>query len=444
MSIRSLAALAVAAALIGCGDDDGGPDYVNITDARIRILAGDGQVAPVATSPERAGDLAPRLQGGGAEEAYDLFPEVLEVYVGVGTLAGGDPVAPGTDVHWIVRDEGCGRPVGQTTSTDADGRAVNRWIRGTRARACHMDVCRILSDGALACDTTFTAVQEPGPPDMWSRGRLPERMLVGQTGTGPYLVDRYKNAIPTLLVGRGALESVDSLRLRASRWGLGTYDVILADTVFSAAAQTVGVFPDLAAIPIWSAVLICETPDTTYVDRFEFRVDSVMVRVWHPSPYSTVVSPYDVAEDSGLSGEYATLVMTSPGRRLILANGDTLFDTAVSDTALNGRPVSDPDDLRTTAFVGPMVVLADTTVLLWPTYEHDPHPRFAAWSDWPLRIPYLTNEDLSVMSIQGLPPLLTLVSEEPLTWSAGGAVAACHSDGWTSATAGTWTVRGGV
>src|SRR5690606_31294790 len=132
--------------------------------ARVRIVAGDGQVAPVATSPERAGNLVPRLQGGGVEEAYDLFPEVLEVYVGVGTLASGNPVAPGTDVHWIVRDEGCGRPVGQTTRTDENGRAVNRWIRGTRARKCHMDVCRILPDGALACDTTFTAVQEASDP----------------------------------------------------------------------------------------------------------------------------------------------------------------------------------------------------------------------------------------------------------------------------------------
>lgn len=162
--LRRVSVLALALALAACGDDPAEPRYADINKARVHILAGDSQIAPVATSPERAGNLVPRLQGGGVEEAYDLFPEVLEVYVGAGTLASGDPVAPGTDVHWIVRDEGCGRPVGQTTSTDASGRAVNRWIRGTRARKCHMDVCRILSDGALACDTTFVAVQEAGDP----------------------------------------------------------------------------------------------------------------------------------------------------------------------------------------------------------------------------------------------------------------------------------------
>ena len=163
--LRRVSVLSLALALAACGDDPAEPRYADINKARVHILAGDSQIAPVATSPERAGNLAPRLQGGGGvEEAYDLFPEVLEVYVGVGTLASGDPVAPGTDVHWIVRDEGCGRPVGQTTRTDENGRAVNRWIRGTRARECHMDVCRILGDGALACDTTFVAVQEASDP----------------------------------------------------------------------------------------------------------------------------------------------------------------------------------------------------------------------------------------------------------------------------------------
>lgn len=163
--LRRVSVLALALIIAACdrGTDDGGPSYADVRKAKIHILAGDGQVAPVATSPERAGDLAPRLQGG-AEEAYDLFPDVLEVWVGAGMRLMGEPVAPGTDVHWIVRDEGCGRPVGQTTSTDADGRAVNRWIRGTRARECRMDVCRILSDGALACDTTFVAVQEASDP----------------------------------------------------------------------------------------------------------------------------------------------------------------------------------------------------------------------------------------------------------------------------------------
>src|SRR5690606_2194134 len=144
--LRRVSVLALALALAACdrGADDGGPSYTDVREAKIHILAGDGQVAPVATSPERAGDLALRLQGGSVEEAYDLFPDVLEVWVGAGMRLLGEPVAAGTDVHWIVRDEGCGRPVGQTTSTDADGRAVNRWIRGTRARECHMDVCRIL------------------------------------------------------------------------------------------------------------------------------------------------------------------------------------------------------------------------------------------------------------------------------------------------------------
>lgn len=442
MSIRSLAALAVAAALIGCGDDDGGPDYVNITDARIRILAGDGQVAPVATSPERAGDLAPRLQGGGAEEAYDLFPEVLEVYVGVGALAGGDPVAPGTDVHWIVRDEGCGRPVGQTTSTDADGRAVNRWIRGTRARECHMDVCRILSDGALTCDTTFVAVQEPGPPDMWI-GSMPSHMLVGEIAAGPYLVDRYKNAIPTLLVGRGALESVDSLRLRASRWGLGTYDVILADTVFSEATQEVAVYPDLPSIPLWTAELVCEAPEATYMDRIEFRVEQVLLRGWGSGPDSTMPTPRDVAEDNGLSGELAALVATRGVNRLFLVDGDTLYDLATADTTLYGAPITD-GYRASVSFPGPLVVLADTTVLLWPTYERD-MSTLGGWydGDWPARLPYLTGEDQSYRSIVGLPAVLDLVSDEPLTWSSGDAVEACRSEGWATATRGTLTVRAG-
>src|SRR5690606_16021220 len=82
--LRRVSVLALALALAACdrGADDGGPSYTDVREAKIHILAGDGQVAPVATSPERAGDLALRLQGGSVEEAYDLFPDVLEVWVG--------------------------------------------------------------------------------------------------------------------------------------------------------------------------------------------------------------------------------------------------------------------------------------------------------------------------------------------------------------------------
>lgn len=161
--MRAFTIVAALALLAACGDSTG-PRYADIADARIRIVSGDGQVAPVATSRERAGDLAPgTFDPAAIEDNFDLFPEVLEAWVGVGSALTGEPVPPGTDTHWIVRDEGCGRPFGDTRSTDADGRVVNRWIRGIVARECRMDVCRILSDGAVACDTTFVAVQEPGP-----------------------------------------------------------------------------------------------------------------------------------------------------------------------------------------------------------------------------------------------------------------------------------------
>ena len=56
--MRTFTIVAALALLAACGDSTG-PRYADIADARIRIVSGDGQVAPVATSRERAGDLAP-------------------------------------------------------------------------------------------------------------------------------------------------------------------------------------------------------------------------------------------------------------------------------------------------------------------------------------------------------------------------------------------------
>ncbi len=117
--LQFLATLISASVLIACTDDPAEPRYADMNDARIRIVAGDGQVAPVATSPARARDLSPGAYTFAAlEDSYDLFPEVLEVVVTAGGASqdglDGEPVPPGMHVRWIVRTEGCGAPLNQT------------------------------------------------------------------------------------------------------------------------------------------------------------------------------------------------------------------------------------------------------------------------------------------------------------------------------------------
>lgn len=169
---RRIVAPLLAITLLGaCSGDNEEAAEVNIRHLRVVKVAGDNQTAPVASEAPPQTTLMPASVASQTYPGGELFPEILVVRLQgpglnrssspTGPVASGLP--PNTMVHWVVREEGCGQPIGASTPVDDSAYSVNRWRRGTKAQPCHLDVCRILPDGELACDETFEAIQEPGP-----------------------------------------------------------------------------------------------------------------------------------------------------------------------------------------------------------------------------------------------------------------------------------------
>ena len=157
MQYRTLAALALVAALAACGSDDGpgGSDTIDPSQARVTIVSGDGQSAQVP-DPAPQSAIVPQAVVGEA-----MLPDPLVVRVtgdGPQSSITGPSMAvvpEGTPVHWRIPDEGCGEPFGGTTLTDASGQSVNRVILGTVAGECHVQVGHVLSSGDVATDSTI-------------------------------------------------------------------------------------------------------------------------------------------------------------------------------------------------------------------------------------------------------------------------------------------------
>jgi hypothetical protein len=175
---RTSLILALALAAGACSSDSADDKPVDPSRERLHIVSGDQQTAPVIGTPLASASVAglSLQQSSGPITEADLFPGKLVVRAVVtggasqsespfgpslNVVAGGG--AAGVSVTWRARPEGCGYPVEVSTITDSKGESVNRWVRGTLATTCSMDVCRVIKDtGEVLCDQTYTAVQEPG------------------------------------------------------------------------------------------------------------------------------------------------------------------------------------------------------------------------------------------------------------------------------------------
>lgn len=164
--LSRVAVLALAALALGAcrgDDDDGGtdPEVPRLEQTRVKIVSGDGQVAPVLSASTASAGLAP-IQ----TPAPDVLPSPLIVtLVDVRTGMQLASVPEGADTYWYVPQQGCGTPFGGTVRVDpATNQAVNYWRRGTKTGViCEMQVGRIVG-GQPVIDTVFTAEFEPGPP----------------------------------------------------------------------------------------------------------------------------------------------------------------------------------------------------------------------------------------------------------------------------------------
>lgn len=233
--MRSTLSLALALSLaLGACSSDGDDRPVDPSQVRLQIVSGDRQTAQVAGSgaSQSVATVAASLQQGPITEDL-LFPERLVVRaVGTGASTSSAPMGPslnagasgvpGVSVTWSTRPEGCGKPVEVSKVTDDNGEAVNRWIRGTKAGECFMDVCRVLASGEVVCDATYTATQLPGPvvDVVWSGEGFPVSVSAGDTidvSTGiAYGLDQHYNRIT-----RETLVATESAKVAWSRAAMG-------------------------------------------------------------------------------------------------------------------------------------------------------------------------------------------------------------------------------
>lgn len=201
--LRRLPLLVLAAALAACSSESAGPKVYDTSKLRVRIVSGNNQSAPVASSAN------PAVLPPGAVLAQLTGLEILEEPLVVQLVDGGSgakvqaaEVAPGTQVSWAVDEAGCGRPFSATTPPESDGRAVNYWVKGTKAGFdCPMYAGRIVG-GAPVIDSLFVSRFQPGAVTSYYFTRPPSVdgwVTPGQTiDLRPFLNsarDQHKNTV---------------------------------------------------------------------------------------------------------------------------------------------------------------------------------------------------------------------------------------------------------
>lgn len=310
----------------------------------------------------------------------------------------------------------CGASFIDSQAPDADGHVTTYWEEPTIADYdCRMEM-RLVVDGVPRVDTVFTSRMAPGPVATFE---APDtvRLLEGEVWrVAPY--DRFGNYIPETYAARGdALVAHDApVYVEAARWGAGEYDVLVADTVIH--TGTILVYPDLAGEWLWE--LACEAPSGSYLDRIVFQVATSPVG----GGWSQAGIPMRIAaaQAAGVDPTTTVPLQLDGISREVLAGTDTLFalDSGTYD-------------------FGSAIIAADTTALIWPLGGQDPY----RGSDTRAPTRWIRTVDPTTMPywIEGLPRMLPLVGTEPRTWRSEDAKAACISDGWTDATAGSLTVR---
>lgn len=174
--------LVVAVAIVACGGDGGsGPDPV-VSPDRLVIVAGDGQVAPIAGT--QTADLAAAVEGvlpdtliARIEGSVELSPSITGPGLSL-SMAGmeGLTFPAGTAVEYVVTSEGCGRPYIATATPDEDGQVRTLWEipagelpdmdwhEGVWGSRCEMEA-RAKVGTEFRADTTFIATFQPGPVD---------------------------------------------------------------------------------------------------------------------------------------------------------------------------------------------------------------------------------------------------------------------------------------
>lgn len=425
--MRSTLAALLILALAACGDD--GPSRLDIEQVRIAKVSGD-QAAIAGTSqatPLASVSASPRLAvtAGETWTPEPLVGRIEAVGARTNGISGPSMLPPDMLAHWHLPEE-AGRLLASSTPPDDSLHIVNRWAPSTRAGEYTAVARRILADGSVHEDARWTLVVEPGPAAVVHAPASPVRIVDGQQVPGPIgAVDAYGNAVEWSLDARGSLAVVDGLP-RGDGWGRGELDVIVEDTVGATAA--VLVYPDLSGP--WTVSLVCETPGGTMADVW---VSETLALAASHDPAAEGYADAVGVEPSGA----ARVDFSTMPRRVVIEAGDTIYDTAVADTTLDGRPNPSDGYIRDLG-IGAAVISADTTALVWVTAADAATQAYRL----PYRLASSRGEDpTGDYSIHGLPPVLPLVGSDPLTWSSDDAVAACHSDGWTDATAGVFTVR---
>lgn len=423
MRRTSVVLIALAMAVSACGSDSGTeptPELIDPGTLRLQIVSGAHQTGRVASSASvaalPAGLSLQALPGG-------LLPEplVARIVTESGARVQMDAVGATTVVvtFRVVPPVGlpqgdprhCGESFVDSAIPDSQGEVTTYWEEPTIADYdCVMQV-RLVVDGTPRVDTVFVSRMEPGEPH---RIEAPElvRMVEGDTSRAIHGVwDRHGNSVPSEVVVRGdAAVAGDLYALIGAEWGTGEYDLIVADTVV--ATGTVAVLPRIEWNEPWVWELACQTPDTLYVDRIEgesrFDID------WTLRPSDGIARQRAAMAARGLDPDRSVPTWVS-GTRTIIAGTDTISIR----------------DLPTAA--GEMFITADTTDLVLPDLDPVEILRPVQWRAYRDHREYLAIEDV--------PMRLPLVSRAPLTWQSTDAAAACVSDGWTNATAGTLTIR---
>lgn len=153
-------ALAGSGGLAACGDSGTEPP-AQLVAGELTIVAGDEQVdtvtqllpEPIEVLVTTAADgaLAVRVRrGGGAGASF--------------TSHEGEVPVPGQLVNFVVTDPECGRPFAGSATTNAEGRAVERWELGTKAKECTMEARAV--DQATGEPIVFSSATATALPDV--------------------------------------------------------------------------------------------------------------------------------------------------------------------------------------------------------------------------------------------------------------------------------------